>query len=153
MKKKHYAAKKNQIKNYQSNWITIRNMIKNKKEKSEHDYFEESKPIFQEMLAEKDQISRKIVDYSNFTQVKWDELNWRSSFDCFHGILFYIFYNSESKFNPNELEIHFSCANLIHNLNPKFFQMPNITNLYDFDDVKKNLKVVQLKMPFLALNF
>ena len=100
---------------------------KNKNENNDIDYFEESKPTFQEMLADKDKITRNLIDYSNYTQVSWDQLNWRSSFNCFHGILFYIFYNSEGKFNTNELEIHFSGAN--------------------------NSKVSQFKMLFLALNF
>ena len=89
------------------------------------------------MLADKDQISRKLIDYSNFTQNRWDDLNWRSSFDCFHRILFYIFYNSEGKFNTNELEIHFSGANIAQYLDSTKFPIPNITNLYDFDDITK----------------
>ena len=153
MKKKHYATKKSQIRNFRAKWESIEKMIKMKKEKSEHDYFEESKPTFQEMLADPNQISRKLIDYSNYTQVSWDELNYRSSFDCFHGILFYIFYNSEGKFNVNELEIHFSGANIIQYLNQQQFKIPKITNLYDFNDITKEFKSSSIKDAFFGIKF
>lgn len=154
MRKKKYASKLRPKINFKTNLNKILATIKDQIEEPIEDNFENSKPTFQEILADKDQIARNKIDYSSFVQVDWTQINKYSIFDCFHGILFYIFYNSQGKFNVNELEFHFSCANLMDNhliqrLNP----IPKITNLFDFDDLAKEFKSVSMKNPFFGIKF
>lgn len=51
-------------------------------------------------------ISLETIDYSNYTDVLVHNINKYSLYEWFHGILFYIFFYSENKFN-NETEINF----------------------------------------------
>lgn len=153
MKRKQYALKKKQL-SFIKTWKSIECRQKKVDELTEEeDVFEKSKPTFQEDIAKKKTIKR-LIDYSNFTQVSWDQINRQSAFDCFHGILFYIFYNSEGLLNLDELEFHFSGANMLHYLlHPEKNKMADITSLYDFDDLQKEFKTFSLKNAFFGVKF
>lgn len=152
MKKKHYACKKSQL-TFKNSWKKIDRSKKVREEKINYDNdFERNKPTFQEMLA-KDNTITKFIDYSNYDQVSWDQLDWRSTFDCFHGILFYIFFNSENKLNLSEIEFHFSGADIISILNQQILKLPEILNLFEFNDINKEYKSVSVQNAFFGFKF
>lgn len=90
-------------------------------------------------------IYNKKIDYSNFNQLPPEKMNTRIVYDCFHGILAYIYFYSENKLNIEELEFHFSGSNNT--------QQNNILNIFDYNDINLQFQIGSFRNAFFGITF
>ena len=123
----------------------------NKKENKDDQYFLNS-PLLQDSLTESHQIFRKDVEYSNFKSIS--NIDTKNLFECFQGILSYIYYYSENKFNPNELEFHFSGArNYNKSTLEKKTDKSNIMNIFNYEKIDYQFTIKCEKNAFFGVTF
>lgn len=119
----------------------------------ENSFFNEI-PFSQEILTESINIYRGKLQYSNFVQQSSDKINKFNLYECFHGLLNFIYYYSGNNFNIEELEFHFSGGQL-HNLlslknNP---DQCNILNIFDYENINNQFTIASIKNAFFGLTF
>lgn len=126
---------------------------------NDDDYFEE-KPFYQEFLTDKDMTFPYLIEYSNYTQENQDKINIRNLFECFHGILFYIFYYSNNKFNVEEIEFHFSGAqtrqpleSILSNTNLNQINQWDILNIFYYEDTTSQFRINCTINAFIGFTF
>lgn len=90
-------------------------------------------------------ICNKKIDYANFNQLPPEKMNNRIIYDCFHGILAYIYFYSENKLNIEELEFHFSGSNNT--------QQNNILNIFDYNDINLQFQIGSFRQAFFGITF
>ena len=114
-------------------------------------FCQQDKPIMQETLTKSNCTIYKQIDYSNYNQLT---CNYNNLQDCFHGILFYIFYYSDKKLNAREIEFYFSGGqerkqlDEYHNDN-KY----NILNIFNIDDKDSCFEIDSIKDAFFGVTF
>lgn len=115
------------------------------------DLYFESIPYKQELLTQNEMISTELIDYSNFTGIiNNQQINNYSLYECFHGILMYIYYYSTNKFNTNEIEVHFSGSrNIIWDNNKRF----NIMNIFDYENINTKIDIENTIDAFFGITF
>lgn len=79
-------------------------------DKTNTDSFFEDIPPSQHFLTSNGMVCDNAIDFSLYSQVPINQINTNNLFDCFHGILNYIYYYSNNKLNTNEIEFHYSGA-------------------------------------------
>lgn len=92
------------------------------------------------------------IDYSYYSQVPYEKLE--NLYDCFHGILSYIFYYSSNKINFNELEFHFSgddsSSDQRRNDDGKY---NSILNIFDYENNEKKITISSTPNAFFCVTF
>lgn len=141
---------------FKDRWNKIAFMSKNNKninilnETKADSYFDDV-PIQQEMLIQcKELITKEKIDFSNYVQLS-NQIMKRSIYECFHGILFYIFFYSKNKFNTEEIEIHFSGANNCYLLSK--LKNINILNIFDYENINTKIDIPCYINSFFGVTF
>ena len=123
------------------------------------DYFQQI-PFLQDFLTFKGMVSHTKIEYSNFLQSPSDKINSSKLYDCFHGILFYIFYYSDNKFNTEELEFHFSKADQRKDLTSVIQKSPsgiydqmNILNIFNYENINDQFQIDCSLNAFFGVTF
>lgn len=126
----------------------------------ENDRFFEERPMYQELLTDKESISNIIIDYSNYEQTNPGSLYNRSLSDCFNGVLNYIYCCSSYTYNISELNFFYSGSKERKNL--KMMQKSqstqqqdqyDIINIFNYDDAFNEFKIDNHKNAFFAIEF
>lgn len=121
-------------------------------------YFREL-PKSQELLTDNYMTFHNKIDYSNYVCVSPDQIKISNLYDCFHGILFFIYYNSENKLNTEELEFHYSYASKRDSLadliqqNSNARDQYNILNIFDYQNIRSTFLIRQIKNAFFGITF
>lgn len=135
--------------NFKSNIDIEKNIDCNK----ETQYFN-NKPVLQNLLAENHQVITKEIDYSYFNQISVSEIDTTNLYECFQGILAYILYYSENKFNIKELEFFFSGAkNYNRSTSVKKPYKANIMNIFNYDKYNYQLDIENVNEAYFGLTF
>lgn len=126
---------------------------------SQDPYFKEV-PISQEYLTESCMICHEMIDYSNLKQLIPEHIKNTNLYDCFHGILFYIFYYSKNKLNTEELEFHFSGGQSIkdyskinQNSTKTGYNQWNILNIFNYLSADSGFHIESTKNAFFGISF
>ena len=123
------------------------------------DYLNEV-PLFQNLLTDNENISNEKIQYSNFNQISFEEMNHKNLYECFHGILNYIYYYSGNKFNIEEIEIHYSGSKSRESLmkmdkynktNPR--NQHDIMNIFDYENINTEFTIGIIKNAFFGVTF
>lgn len=145
---------------FKESWINIlkkRHFTDNFNIRNSKDSFFNEMPENQELLTENKDICSIPIDYSNYTQIPAEKININNLFDCFHGILFFIFYYSGSKFNINELEFHYSGSKFRQSLPiSNLFQASNLNNIlgiFDYQNIHNEFQIKCIKNAFFGVTF
>ena len=129
-----------------------------KKYNRKDEYFE-NVPMIQDFLTDIYMISTSEIEYSNYFQIEASMINDKNFFDCFHGILFYIYYYSNNKFNIIELEFHYSGAKNRESLtslinksinNNEFY---DIINIFNYENINKQFVIESFRNAFFGVSF
>ena len=123
-------------------------------------YFEEV-PKSQDFLTDTFRVIHKKIEYSNFVQLPYYQISINNLYDCFHGILFYIYYYSENKFNVEELEFHYSGGMERANLNKTILANRattnkdyfNILSIFDYENAHSQFKINSYHNSFFGVTF
>lgn len=117
------------------------------------EYFKE-KPILQNFLVDDHQIIQNNIEYSKYYQLPAYQMDISNIYDCFHGILAYIFYYSDNKFNTEELEFYFSGGKNINCSTVKKKQKTlNILNIFDYANIDCYFTISSVKNAFFGVTF
>lgn len=138
---------------YKGSWNSIIEQIKHHQftyDDIQDDFYFEDIPFLQEMLTSLEFITKEKLDYSNYTHLSNFLFNRYNVYECFHGILFYIYYYSKNKFNIEEIEIHFSGAK---NLNYSSNNQNNILNIFDYENINSEFKINCFRNAFFGVTF
>lgn len=111
-------------------------------------------------ITDEKMICQMDIDWSLFTQLKPSQINHKDMFDCFHGILYYAFYYSNSMLNTNELSFHFSGAKKRQSYN-QILNDPikgrndqwNILNLFAYENINSQFTVDCVRDAFFGFTF
>ena len=99
---------------------------------NENELYLKDIPASQEFLTDKNQICLDKIDYTNYLLQQDMYIENSNLYECFHGILFYIYYYSNNKLNIKELEYHFSGGQFLKTYpTPKNSDQTNILNLFN----------------------
>lgn len=143
-------------KSFRANWISIKENS-GKKELNinsnnfvKDDFFEEFLPP--NLLVDDDMCTKECVDYTNYTPNEFQKIDL---YNCFNGILSYIYLYSNNKLNTSELEFYFSGAQIFkHLLNSKHFNNQfNIMNIFNNDDINSYIEIGSFKEAFFGVKF
>lgn len=141
-------------------WPSIKdNSIRKETRNETRDTYFYEIPKMQELLTEPNKITNKQIDYSNYTQLSASQINPNNLYDCFHGILFFIFYYSENKLNTEEIEFHFSGGKDRLDLTKTRkhsrtnFDIFDILNIFEYSNSKSQFKVNLVHNAFFGLTF
>lgn len=130
----------------------------NQSDITENSFFENI-PTFQENLTDNQMIYQYEIEFSNFVQFKPETINARNTFDCFHGILNYIYYYSNCKLNLKEIKFHFSGAKnrksliSIANSNPSKIDLYDILNIFSYTNINTQFVVNSSRNAFFGVSF
>lgn len=126
----------------------------------EYDNYFDEVPFNQELLTYSCNLSNEIIDFSNFTQISSDKMNSRNLFDCFHGILNYIYYYSRNKFNINEIEFHYSgsqsrlsLAKMNQKNRTNAIDEYDINNIFDYENIQTQFLIHSQINSFFGVTF
>ncbi|KAK8883620.1 hypothetical protein M9Y10_042715 [Tritrichomonas musculus] len=170
MKKELKSTKRKDCKyKFQSIWELISRDSENKNQKNnisysnniQIDYYFRETPIFQQYLTENNMIFDSNVDFSNYNKLLPNQISKPNLSDFFQGILFYIYYNSDNKFNLNELEFHFSGGSrrdnlstiIEHSTNQNPADQLDILNIFNYENINKQFRVETIKYAFFGVTF
>lgn len=107
-------------------------------------------PFKQEILTNEEMIIKEKINFSNYTELSSHEINRFNIYECFHGILFYIYFYSKNKFNIEEIEIHFTGAKNIFWENKNKF---NIINIFDYENISTEINIESTVDAFFGVTF
>lgn len=142
-------------------WMQIQKDIRSDDDQhNNEDAFFIEVPINQEFLVDIDNLCPFEIDFSNYTQISSDKINTRNVYDCFHGILAFIYYYSNNKLNTKELAFHFSGSKSFQNYsnsksNGQSTPMngSNILSIFDYEDISSVFQVKCIKNAFFGVTF
>lgn len=114
----------------------------------QNDDIQFDKPTMQQQLTDGNSISSIDLDFSKYSSDQSLRINGRNLYECFHGILHYIYYYSSNKFNINEVEFFFtggqnrqSYDTIINNNNLNQINQWNIVNIFNYEDTYSQFRV------------
>ena len=161
----HFGSKPILVKKtYQELWQKISQGINanssyNSFYNSQDDSYFRELPKSQELLTDNYMTFHNKIDYSNYVCVSPDQIKISNPYDCFHGILFFIYYNSENKLNTEELEFHYSYASKRDSLadltqqNSNARDQYNILNIFEYQNIRNTFLIRQIKNAFFGITF
>lgn len=140
---------------FRENWQDAFKYLKNDQKKNKSIYLDtfQIDPYFNEIFNPKESsierslITNNKIDYSNYIQISYDKINKSNLYDCFQGILKYIYYYSENKLNINELEFYCSGSE------SKIIQNQNMLNIFDYENIALQIKTECIKNAFFGITF
>lgn len=118
--------------------------------------YDEDIPKMQSFLTSSENCINKEIDWSYFFQNPSSEINSRSLFDSFQGILQYIYFISENKFNTNQLEIHYSRADERTDLNIQSNNINDkcdITSIFDYKNTSTYFQIPFVINGYFGITF
>lgn len=118
------------------------------------DSFFDELPDSQEYLTENQRIINKKIEYSMFIQNSANTIDRTSLYECFHGILNYIYYYSDNKFNTEEIMFHFSGGKSRKKFSTKNNpNETNILNIFNYKNIKQQFTIKSYKNAFIGITF
>lgn len=112
------------------------------------DYFEN---IYNaQSILEKEKVNDTKIDYSNYLELPYEKINSKNLYDCFHGIINFIYLYSQNKFNVAEIEIHFTNAKKYTLKNSKNF---NIMSIFDYETITSRIDIEFSFDAFFGITF
>lgn len=102
-----------------------------------------------ELLIESDKIIDDKINFCNYTELPSNLKNKFSIYECFHGILFYVYFYSQNKFNTGEIEIHFSGAKNLIRERRQF----NILDIFDYENISTEIEIQQSINAYFGITF
>lgn len=144
---------------FKDSWQKIRNS--NQKEDQAFDNSLENGQTFEEILlyqyliTENTNIYKNQIEFSNFTQVSALQLNPKNLFDCFHGILNFIYYYSNNKYNIEELEFHYTGCALKNYISMKqnMTDQNDIMYIFDYENIGSEFRISCSRDAFFGVTF
>lgn len=143
--------------------LTFKDSFKDDTDKERPSDLDFSKFLFnsppqQSYLTSNGKCIEKDIEWSNYNQIPPSEINIKNLFDCFHGILQYIYYNSEDKLNTSEVEFHYSNANSrisYESLSTRTFETDkcDILNIFDYENIYNYFQTPTTKNCFFGVSF
>lgn len=151
-------------KSFLESWRTIKSNSSNNGDhqndidlKNNNDAYFDSKPSLQELLTDTNNITYQKIDYSKYEEISTDSLNCHNLYDCFHGIISYIFIYSNNKFNVYELEIHYSGARKRENLSKmkkkSVYNQFDIMNIFDYENYENEFVIDNYWNAYFGISF
>lgn len=152
---------------FQDTWVLILQKTNPKRKHNdtfniiqEKHYFQET-PLLQEYLTDKMKITDKKIEYSYFVQLSSDQINTNNLYDCFHGILFFIYFYSENKLNIEEVEFYYSGGRERKNYLTTITQNPilygvnqsDILNIFDYSNFNTYFRIDTIPNAFFGVKF
>lgn len=119
----------------------------------QEDKFFSDFPFPQALLTEEGKTLQQNIDFSNFNQKSFLQINTNNKDDCFKGILNFIYTNSGNKFNTNEIQFHFSGGKNRKSSSSPCDQKYNILNIFDYNNNDNQFNVECTKNAFFGVTF
>lgn len=125
---------------------------------SKNSFFEEV-PALQEFLTTNEKIYMQEIEYSNYHELQPNKINVRDPFECFHGVLYYIFYYSNSKLNVKEVSFCYSGAKNRKSLlsiikdNSNKIDLYDILNIFSYTDINSQFVINCMRNAFFGVTF
>lgn len=118
-----------------------------------NDSFFDEVPVSQNLLTEECMTCNQKLDYSYFSQTSYYQINIKKLYDCFHGLLSFIFYYSLNKLNVEELTFHFSGGKFFKKIDQTNDYKYNILNIFDYENISKEFVVDPARNAFFGVTF
>lgn len=113
------------------------------------DSFFEDIPLFQHCLTKSGMTCENAIDFSSYSPFPLRQINTNNLFDCFHGILQYIYYYSNNKLNTEEFRFHFSGAKS----QKKFNRINDILSIFDYKNIMTHFRINSIANAFFGVTF
>lgn len=117
----------------------------------DQNFFDEI-PLCQDYLTLTQMIFPNQISFSNFIKIDPYRINMSKLNDCFCGILFYIYFNSNNKLNTKELEFHFNNAQYRQQLTTQSDDL-DILNIFNYSSINTEFKVDCCRNAFFGVTF